>query len=73
MALVFYWLIRMPKPKKEKFEEPVDNGAGEEPELDEPSHSASGPQVEKGGEDVAPYASITGSQTPPSKEVSEKV
>ncbi|RMZ74607.1 ABC transporter CDR4 [Pyrenophora seminiperda CCB06] len=66
MALVLYWLVRMPKPKKEKFEEPVDNDAGEELALDKPSHS------ENKGEDTARYASITGSQTRPYEEVSEK-
>ncbi|KAI2486915.1 ABC transporter CDR4 [Pyrenophora tritici-repentis] len=69
MALVLYWLVRMPKPKKEE-ETPVGNGAGE---LDGPSHSASGAQAEKNDNDPARYASITGTHTPVSKELTEKL
>lgn len=74
-ALALYWLLRMPKPKKEKDEKAVagPKAAAEEHIVDEPSRegSASG---EKHAE-PSRYASITGATTPPQqqeKEISEK-
>ena len=76
-ALTFYYLIRMPKPKKEKEVSP--NTAANATTADEPSragsshNSDSGRQGEKDGE-TARYASITGANTPPQQptEISEK-
>jgi hypothetical protein len=74
-ALALYYLLRMPKPKKEKKEA----GAVKEEKVDEPSHVGSSSRrdsdAEQHGEknaETARYASITGATTPP-QEVSEKI
>jgi len=75
-ALAFYWLIRMPKAKKEKDgKEAVGRhkGAVKEQALDEPSrvgsHTDAYADPEKGGaEETRRYASITGDVTPPREE-----
>ncbi|KAF1829255.1 hypothetical protein BDW02DRAFT_536651 [Decorospora gaudefroyi] len=83
MALVLYWLLRMPKPKKEKEDKKAVGGhkdAAKEERLDEPSRvgSSRNSNVGQDGEkntETARYASITGSSTPPrqEQEISEKV
>jgi len=79
-ALTFYYLIRMPKPKKQnKKEANTTTGAATAPTADEPSRAGSSHnsetshQGEKNGE-TARYASITGANTPPQQpnEISEK-
>jgi ATP-binding cassette subfamily G (WHITE) protein 2 (PDR) len=81
-ALALYWLIRMPKAKKEKGGKKAvggHKGAIKEQRLDEPSrvgsshYSENGQQQGEKGVETARYASITGSSTPPSQEISEKV
>jgi len=81
-ALAFYYLLRMPKPKKEKKnkkEVGAHAGAVKEHHLDQPSHVGSSlnsnteQHAEKNTE-TARYASITGTTTPPAQahEISEK-
>ena len=81
-ALAFYYLLRMPKPKKEKKnkkEVGAHAGAVKEQHLDQPSHVGSSlnsnteQHAEKNTE-TARYASITGTTTPPqhATEISEK-
>ncbi|EUC35187.1 hypothetical protein COCCADRAFT_3579 [Bipolaris zeicola 26-R-13] len=77
-ALVLYYLVRMPKPKKQK-EGKQPAGANNQTAPEEPSPAGSGynsdsaRQGEK-QDDNARYASITGTSTPPvqPKELSEK-
>lgn len=73
-ALALYYLLRMPKTKKEKDDKKAvgaHKGAVQEQMLDEPSRVGS----LKGDKEVEPsrYASITGSNTPPQQEISEKI
>jgi hypothetical protein len=76
-ALALYYLLRMPKPKKEKGDK-KEVGAAKEEKVDEPSHVGSSRRdsdVEQHGEknaETARYASITGATTPP-QEISEKI
>ncbi|KAF2130310.1 hypothetical protein P153DRAFT_337953 [Dothidotthia symphoricarpi CBS 119687] len=80
-ALAFYWLVRMPKPKKEKEDKAVvvDNhaGAAHEEMTHEPSRVGT-PVTnvvhdhEKVDEQPT-YAPIAGTRTPPRQEVSEKI
>ncbi|KAJ4371433.1 Multidrug resistance protein [Neocucurbitaria cava] len=80
-ALALYWLVRMPKPKKEKDDKKevgAHKGAVQEQVLDEPSRVGS--RVSGRGEketttEPSRYASITGADTPPRQdnEISEKV
>lgn len=71
-ALALYYLIRMPKPKKENKKEASPNTAANATTADEPSRAGSR-QGEKDTE-TARYASITGANTPPQQptELSEK-
>ncbi|KAF2853329.1 hypothetical protein T440DRAFT_445323 [Plenodomus tracheiphilus IPT5] len=70
VALALYWLVRMPKTKKEK------KGEAKAPVSPEPIHSQSSHDASQRGdkEEIEPsrYASITGTQTPPRQEISEK-
>jgi hypothetical protein len=77
-ALALYYLLRMPKPKKEKGDK-KEVGAVNEEKVDEPSHVGSSSRrdsdAEQHGEknaETARYASITGATTPP-QEISEKI
>lgn len=77
-ALVLYYLVRMPKPKKQK-EEKQQAGANNQTAPNESSPAGNGYTSDSGrqGEkedDNARYASITGTSTPPvqPKELSEK-
>jgi ATP-binding cassette subfamily G (WHITE) protein 2 (PDR) len=80
-ALAFYWLIRMPKTKKDKDDKKAvggHKGAVKEQALNEPSSvgSHTDAYAEKGpAEETKRYASITGDMTPPrqDKEIMEKV
>jgi len=77
-ALVLYWLVRMPKPKKEKGDKKAvggHKGAVKEQALDNPSNVGSRTSdigQEKSAQPTR-YASITGATTPPRQEISEKV
>ena len=80
-ALALYWLVRMPKTKKEKDDKKAvggHKGAVKEQMLDEPSHVGkhNDDMGEKGQhEETQRYASITGDVTPPRREneITEKV
>jgi ABC-type multidrug transport system permease subunit len=77
-ALALYYLVRMPKPKKEKGDKKEvggHKGAVKEEKLDQPSHVGSSRNSNADGEkgvETARYASITGTNTPPAQEISEK-
>lgn len=77
-ALALYWLLRVPKQKKEKADETksgAQNGLVQVQTHDEPSHVES-PAPVTGHKEAEParYASITGADTPPRQEqISEKV
>ncbi|KAF2830546.1 hypothetical protein CC86DRAFT_162822 [Ophiobolus disseminans] len=77
MALLLYWLIRMPKPKKEKDDKKAigaHKGAVEEKVLAEPSHVGAHKDEQDRPEETRRYASITGNVTPPRQDhISEKV
>jgi hypothetical protein len=68
----------MPKPKKEKGDKKEvggHKGAVKEEKLDQPSHVGSSRNSNADGEkgvETARYASITGTNTPPAQEISEK-
>lgn len=77
-ALALYYLVRMPKPKKQKVEQ-QQAGANNQTAPNESSPAGSGYNTDSGrqgekGDDNARYASITGTSTPPvqPKELSEK-
>jgi ABC-type multidrug transport system permease subunit/ABC-type multidrug transport system ATPase subunit len=80
-ALALYWLVRMPKPKKEKDGKKAvgaHKGSVKEQVLDEPTHVGRHTDAvgEKNGpEETRRYASITGDVTPPRREdeIAEKV
>lgn len=71
-ALALYYLVRMPKPKKENKKESSPNAAANATPADEPSRAG----IHQGEKDTetARYASITGANTPPQQptELSEK-
>ncbi|KAF1938793.1 ABC transporter CDR4 [Clathrospora elynae] len=74
-ALTLYYLLRMPKPKKEKADEKAVGGhkdAAKEQKLDDSSrvesHTSEVSQEHEKGIDTARYASITGANTPPRQE-----
>jgi ATP-binding cassette subfamily G (WHITE) protein 2 (PDR) len=79
-ALALYWLLRMPKNKKEKDgkkEVGAHKGAVKEQVSDEPSRAGSHVD-EKGEKEVETetqmrYRSITGDITPPRREIEEKL
>ena len=73
-ALALYWLVRMPKSKKEKADKKAVSG--KEHVSDEPSPVNSHADAEKGqAEETRRYASITGDVTPPpeQQEIKEKM
>jgi ATP-binding cassette subfamily G (WHITE) protein 2 (PDR) len=77
-ALLLYYLVRVPKTKKDKKDKKEvggHSGAIKEERLDQPSHVGSSRNSNADGEknvETARYASITGANTPPAQEISEK-
>lgn len=72
MALFLYWLIRMPKSiKKAKTEEIRAPVAAQEPMHSQSSREDS-QRGDKDENEQSRYGSITGTQTPPRQEISEK-
>ncbi|KAI8935400.1 hypothetical protein NX059_007981 [Plenodomus lindquistii] len=72
-ALVLYWLVRVPKNTKAKQGEAKAPVPAQQPAHSQPSRDGS-PRGDK-EEVIEPsrYASITGAETPPRQEISEKV
>ncbi|KAL6707692.1 Multidrug resistance protein [Coniothyrium glycines] len=72
-ALVLYWLVRMPKNKKEKHDVKNKAAVVQGPAYTNPSHSASHASDVGQEKETTRYAPIGGTSTPPREEVEEKV